>query len=434
MNSPKYLLLTLAAISLAACQSEKTSPIPEPKAVTEWLDRPSGFEENYSLEQMVVLSRHNIRSPMVSKNSVLTRLTNPTYTWFAWEGAPSSLTAKGERLETKMGTFFREWLGKKGFIDRYSDEAFTFRFYANAKQRCQKTAERFAEALLPGENPRVEMNVQYDSMDPVFNPQITKTSASFEQQALQEVEAKFGDLDEGIAEAYAMIENIIDIAASPAYPDTSSFSQYTSSMGIILNAEPFMTGGLKMACSVSDALVLQYYEEPDAQKAAFGHDISFNDWVTVSSAKEWYQNVLFSVYPIAVNVAHPLLQVILDEMQNRERIFSFLCGHDSNISSVLSALRAEETYLPGSVEQAAPIGCKLIFETFRGGDGTEYADILLVYSSAEQLREESALSYTNPPAGIKLSLSGLTANEDGLYSLSDVEQRLSAAIRAYDTL
>ena len=59
---------------------------------------------------MVILSRHNIRSPLVSKNSVLTcltRLTNSSYQWFRWEGSPSNLTAKGERLEAKMGAFFK---------------------------------------------------------------------------------------------------------------------------------------------------------------------------------------------------------------------------------------------------------------------------------------------------------------------------------------
>lgn len=195
-----------------------------------------------------------------------------------------------------------------------------------------------------------------------------------------------------------------------------------------------MNGGLKMACTVSDALSLQYYEEADEQKAAFGQQLSFDDWVTVSSVKEWYGDILFNAPSVAVNVAHPLLQEILDEIQNEKRVFTFLCGHDSNLSSVLAALKAELPDLPGSVEKRTPIGGKLIFECFKGVDGNEYADLLLVYASTAQLRAISTLTYDNPPMAVKVTLSGLSANPDGLYRLSDLEQRLSQAIAAYDAL
>jgi glucose-1-phosphatase len=427
----RFFLLVAAAASLVACQCTSQSG-PKPVDKTEWIARPEAFQEHYTLEQMVVLSRHNIRTPLVSKNSVLTRLTNAEYQWFPWEGESGTLTPRGAQLETKMGTFFSEWLDKKDILSAYDKDA--FRFYANAKQRCQVTARQFADALLPGKNPLVEMNVPFDTMDPVFNPQITKLSEDIATQAFGEIQEMFGDLDAGIASECALLERVIDIAHSPAYPDTASFSQFPSSVGFKLNAEPFMNGGLKMACTVSDALSLQYYEESDEQKAAFGQQLSFDDWVTVSSVKEWYGDILFTAPSVSVNVAHPLLQEILDELQNEKRVFTFLCGHDSNLSSVLAALGAELPDLPGSVEKRTPIGGKLIFECFKGVDGNDYADLLLVYASAAQLRAVSTLTYDNPPMAVKVKLSGLTANPDGLYRLADVEQRLSQAIEAYDTL
>ena len=348
------IALSFVALFVVACQPDL--PDIKPQAQTEWISRTTDFQSNYTLDQMVILSRHNIRSPLVSKQSVLTRLTNNDYQWFQWEGSPSHLSAKGERLEILMGTFFKEWLEKKDFISHYSADNYSFRFYANAKQRCQVTAKSFAGALLPGKNPRVEMNVQYDTMDPVFNPQITTLSESFVNQAQKEINEIFGDLNAGVASAYALMENVIDITHSPAYPDTTSFSQFPSSVSFKLNAEPSMSGGLKMACTVSDALSLQYYEEADKKKAAFGHDISFEDWVSITSIKEWYGDVLFTAPSVAVNVAHPLLQLILEEIQNERRIFTFLCGHDSNLGSVMASLKAEEPDLPGSIEKRTPIG------------------------------------------------------------------------------
>lgn len=433
MSKQRFLLLICLALIVAACQPEN-NPEPSPAPNTEWITRPDGFQQNYTLDQMVILSRHNIRSPLVSKNSVLTRLTNNEYQWFAWEGTPSTLTAKGTRLEAKMGAFFNDWLSKKDILSQYQADNYSFRFYANAKQRCQVTARTFADALLPGVNPRVEMNVQFDTMDPVFNPQITKLTDSFTTKAQKEIKDIFGNLDESIADAYQMLQDVIDITNAPAYPDTTSFSQFPSAVNFKLNAEPSMSGGLKMACTVSDALSLQYYEEPDELKAAFGHELTFDDWVTIASVKEWYGDALFTAPSVAVNVAHPLLQVILDEIQNEKRTFTLLCGHDSNIGSVLAALEAELPDLPGSIEKRTPIGGKLVFECFKGADGASYADLILVYATAQQLKDESILSFNNPPAGVKITLKGLRQNADGLYSLADVEQRLSKAIEAYDAL
>ena len=73
-----------------------------------------------------------------------------------------------------MGTFFREWLSKKSFLDDYTANKSTFRFYANAKQRCQLTARTFADALFPGEKPEVEMKVTFDTMGPA------RTTTAFE--------------------------------------------------------------------------------------------------------------------------------------------------------------------------------------------------------------------------------------------------------------
>ncbi|MBR5925104.1 MAG: histidine-type phosphatase [Bacteroidales bacterium] len=431
----RYIILALAGVLpllflFSSCQSEERVDLPESQEHKEWLPRPESFSENYTLDQMVILSRHNIRSPMVGKGSILSRMTDSNYQWFLWEGAPSLLTPKGTRLESNMGAFFREWLEEKDILDDYANP-YAFRFYANAKQRCQYTARSFADALLPGKNANVEMNVQFDTMDPVFNPQITKLSPEFETQAQKEVQVILNDPEIKLSERFALIERVINITGSPAYPDTASFSQFPTSVSFKLNAEPSMSGGLKMACSFADALVLQYYEEPDEQKAAFGKTLTLYDWTNISLIKEWYGDVLFTAPSVAVNVAHPLLITILSEIQNEKRIFSFLCGHDSNIGSVLAALEAEPYELDGAIEQRTPIGAKVVFEKFSGKDGQEYADIWLVYASVTQLRDESALSYKNPPMAKKISLAGLKANPDGLYLLSDVEERLTKAIKAY---
>src|SRR5699024_3046340 len=124
--------------------------------------------------------------------------------------------------------------------------------------------------------------------------------------------------------------------------------------------EPAMEGSLKLANTASDALILQYYEEADAKKAAFGNNLTDKEWEDIAHIKDVYGDVLFTAPSVATNVANPLLKEIKNELANDSRKFTFLCGHDSNIASVLAALDFESYKLPESIEKATPIGSKVV--------------------------------------------------------------------------
>ena len=85
-------------------------------------------------------------------------------------------------------------------------------------------------------------------------------------------------------------------------------------------------------------MTLQYYEEADAKKAAFGHDMTTEDWRRMHAIVDAYTDLLFATPLLSVNVAHLLLQELQAELLQQGRKFSFLCGHDSNVASVLAAL------------------------------------------------------------------------------------------------
>ena len=340
----------------------------------------------------------------------------------------------GAVVLVEMGQFFREWLVGEGFFAKNGvPEAGTVRFYANSIQRTRATARAFAAGMFPMADIDVEQHTPLGTMDPVFNPQITRVSEGFLAKAYAEIDA-MGGPDGPLKAKYAFLEKVLDIKSSPAARhDTTAFGAFPSAVRFEVGKKPIMTGGLKMACSASDALTLQYYEEPDALKAGFGHKLTRQEWAAVSSVKDWYQDVLFAAPSVAANVAHPMLQELLAELRTPGRTFVFLCGHDSNFGSVLAALGAEPYNAPAAIETKTPIGGKILFEKFRGRDGKLYADIWLVYASADQLREVSILSPENPPMAIPLHLGGLSPNADGLYLLADLERRFAEAIDLYET-
>lgn len=409
-------------------------------SVSAQMQRTADFHDRYTLSQVVVLSRHNIRSPLSGPESALSRIT--PHEWFAWSSAPSELSLRGGVLETMMGQYFRKWLVSEGLIpENYLPEEGTIRFYANSMQRTIATAQYFSSGMLPVANVGIEHHYDVGTMDPVFTPQITVLSDEYRERTLQQIADRFGNgtiagIGEKAGENMALIAQVLDMQESVACQqgDTCAFKTDDTEIILELNKEPGMKGGLKLGCSASDALVLQYYEESDDEKAGFGHQLSLPDWEKISAVKDWYGDVLFTAPLVAINVAHPILQEILAELKTEGRKFTFLCGHDSNLGSALAAMGAADYSLPEAIESKTPIGSKLVVEKWLGQDGVEYASLNLCYQSVDQLRHLQLLTLQNPPVVYRVVLEGLEANEDGLYLLSDLEARLTERIDQYDGL
>ena len=397
-------------------------------------NRPESFGERYTLKQVVVLSRHNIRSPLSGRQSALQRIT--PHEWYHWSSAPSELSLRGGALETMMGQYFRKWLVSEGLMrENEIPTEGTMRFYANSLQRTIATAQYFSSGMLPVANIRIEHHCELGKMDSVFAPQITDDSEAFKVLAQQQITAMGGEkgmvgIGEKMADNYKVLERVLDMDRSKACleGDTCHFRTDDAHVYLIKYREPGMGGSLRLACQAADALVLQYYEEPDAVKAAFGHTLRWEDWESISAIKDWYGDVLFTAPVVARQVARPLLWTMLEELQTEGRKFTFLCGHDSNIGSVLAALDAEEYSLPMTIEKKTPIGCKLVIEKWEDTEGQVYAAINLVYQSTEQLRSMALLDLENPPMVFPIRLKGLSANADGLYPYEKLVKRFEDRI------
>ena len=398
-------------------------------------NRPKGFGERYTLKQVVVLSRHNIRSPLSGRHSTMQRIT--PHEWYHWSSAPSELSLRGGALETMMGQYFRKWLVSEGLIQENEiPTEGTMRFYANSLQRTIATAQYFSSGMLPVANIHIEHHCQLGKMDSVFAPQITDDSEAFKALAQQQITAMGGEkglvgIGEKMTDNYKVLERVLDMDQSKACleGDTCHFRTDDAHVYLVKYREPGMGGSLRLACQAADALILQYYEEPDAVKAAFGHTLHWEDWGSISAIKDWYGDVLFTAPIVARQVARPLLRTMLEELQTEGRKFTFLCGHDSNIGSVLAALEAEDYSLPNTIEKKTPIGSKLVIEKWENAEGQLFASFNLVYQSTEQLRSMTLLDLENPPMVFPIQLKGLSVNADGLYPYEDVLGRITSAIK-----
>ena len=397
--------------------------------------RSDEFRAKYQLKEVVVMSRHNIRSPLVGKDSLLGSVT--THDWITWSSDTSQLTVRGGNAEYAMGQYFRLWAAENGLFEQNARPAEgEVRFYANAKQRTLATAKSFSAGMFPVANIDIESHAEYDKMDPVFTPAITFTSDNYNEAAQVQIDEMFRSdtqLMSKLQSSYDLIEEVVDYKNSPAYRNGECADLIAEDFQVELveGKEPSMTGSLKLGCQISDALVLQSYEAPDAETAGFGTALTSEQLAQISAAKDMYVDVLFTAPLVSVNVAHPLLEVIQEELNSSHK-FTFLCGHDSNIGSVLAALEVEPYELTGTPE-VVPIGSKLVLEVW-SKDGERYVAPRLVYAEADQLRNTDVLTLDQPPIKHDLAFAGLSANADGVYSLQDFLLRMQKALDAYDEL
>ena len=319
-------------------------------------------------------------------------------------------------------------------------QAFGYRVATFQEFDAFRKAEKRRKTFTPFERTN-EDGDEYDAMDPVFSPSFTFMSDSYRDEALKQIGSMGGatgidNVASYLADSYALIEDVVDYKDSEAYKSGSIKDLDTKDTAITLelNKEPAVSGSLKTACQLADALVLQYYECPDAKAAAFGHDLSDDQWKLVSQSKDAYVDILYTAPLVATNIAHPLLQEIGNEMDAQGRLFTFLCGHDSNIASVLAALKVEEYELPGAIEVKTPIGSKLVFERWANANGEQFGRVRLLYQSVDQLRLGTMLAGSESPQSVDLSFDGLKKNEDGLYSYDELRAHVKAATDEYDNI
>ncbi len=398
------------------------------------IERSDDFQAKYELKEVVVMSRHNIRSPLSSGGAAYQRVT--PHKWFTWSSPGSQLSLRGGVLETEMGQFFRKWVVEEGLLpDNYRPEGSEVLFYANSRQRTFSTAKYFSAGFLPFANIEITHKLNEDKMDPVFTPQFTKMNDTYRQQVLQEMQTLHGGPQawmESVQPTLNLMEEILDMANSPAAKnDSARFWFKDTQFKIEKGDEPRMTGGFTLANSVADALVLQCYESESF--SAFGHELTTEQWRNICSVKAVYDGLLFTAHSAAVNLAYPLVSRIREELQRTDRKFMFLCGHDSNLASISSALRLQLPETDQALEIHTPIGSKLVFEKWSDGS-KDYVAINLVYQAVTQLQGRTLLTLQAPPMVKSVTIEGLTANSDGLYSLTDVDNQFAKAMSEYEAI
>lgn len=109
--------------------------------------------EGYQLQQVLIMSRHNLRAPLANNGSVLEQSTAKA--WPQWDVPGGQLTTKGGVLEVYMGHYMREWLAQQKLVTsgECPPENAVYA-YANSLQRTVATAQFFITGAFRLRHPR----------------------------------------------------------------------------------------------------------------------------------------------------------------------------------------------------------------------------------------------------------------------------------------
>ncbi len=241
--------------------------------------------EGYQLQQVLMMSRHNLRAPLANNGSVLAQSTPNA--WPAWDVPGGQLTTKGGVLEVYMGHYTREWLVAQGLIPPGECPApDTVYAYANSLQRTVATAQFFITGAFPGCDIPVHHQEKMGTMDPTFNPVITDDSAAFRQQAVQAMEKARSQMH--LDESYKLLEQITHYQDSPSCKEKHQCSLIDAKNTFSANyqQEPGVQGPLKVGNSLVDAFTLQYYEGFPLDQVAWGKINTDRQWKVLSKLKK----------------------------------------------------------------------------------------------------------------------------------------------------
>lgn len=423
-------------------------------------------QEPYRLEQITIISRHNVRAPLEKNIKEAKQNVADEKMLMSFSAPGSNQTQRGGALEMLMGEYFRMWLREEGLLvdcvkeikkgketvrDIVPDTT-GFRFAASPRERTIASARAFVAGMLPAAEVSISHS-EIDSRDSRYLPYLVDRSPcpaleidkrfnieGFIEEAKKEKRVIEDKYKSRLEEACRILERAVDFPHSANGGNFHHFFQKTINVDFSfykdsIIQEPAADKYLKAANQLSDALILQYYEHPYPGSTGL-HIHNEEDWHTIASIKDIYSKLLFAEPIVAVNTSHGLLTEIWKGIQDKDVKLNFICTHDTSITALLEALQAEPYELPGftTLEGLTPVGCKLLFEKYNH-KGEYYGRVRLVYQTTEQIRHMTVLDHQlgTDPASFPIRFKDMKAvgKEGQYYRWCDLECRMRQTLESF---
>ncbi|MFT4300235.1 MAG: histidine-type phosphatase [Desulfovibrio sp.] len=395
-------------------------------------EEPSSVKNEDELVRVVVLSRHGVRSPTQSPETLSAWSTR---TWPQWPVQRGLLTRRGAVLTSAMWENLRLRFVRAG-LNLTPEQVFV---RADVDQRTQATAR----ALLDGLHlPSTPFAVSTGKLDPLFHP-VKAGKCAFDAQSVRDevLRQAGGSLEHLTRELEEPLRRISDLVApvSPALcqkwklPPDCALADIPGVIEVRADEHAVnLQGGLAIASSLAEIFLLEYAEWPD-KLSAWGQA---NEAVLRQILP--VHNKIFDLVNRTPAVAGPRGSALLHEMAaalagahvdsrvNQARLTVFV-GHDTNISNI-GGLLGINWQLPEQGNSAIPPAGILALELRQKQAKQE----IRIMFCAQSLRTMHGWTEADPLAEAAPICvpARLTSGEMALYTADAFSQLVQSAVRS----
>jgi 4-phytase / acid phosphatase len=368
---------------------------------------PAGDE----LRLAIILTRHGVRSPLLSNEAMASFAAQP---WPKWEVDPGIQTPRGNLLVALMGDYYRARFSKAGLLtgDPATDSPSVF-VRADNDQRTIETGRILAKSLVPLGAPEVH-SLAEGTIDPLFRPFKAHVGRPDSELAAAAVLGRMGgdpsNAERAYAAQFAELKGILYGPGVPV-PPGSPFNAPSE----VSSRDPrylvTISGPLLAGLLCSESLILEYADGMPASDLGWGR-MDGRAVADLLALHELYFDLAARTrYPAQVEGSN-LASHILDTLEQAavgdpvpgalgpsgEKLV-VVVGHDTNIDN-MGGVFGLNWWISGTQMDPVLPGGALVFELWkRGGqENAFYVRISYVAQTLGQMREASPLSLDNPPA------------------------------------
>lgn len=364
-----------------------------------------------TLEKVVILSRHGVRSAMSSPERLEEASARP---WPRFAVPAGHLTARGGALVARMGDYYRQYYSAQGLLK--AGDCSAVYAWANVTQRTIATGRAYADALAPGCALAVN-TVGEGNNDPMFEPVKAGIVKADHALARAAVAGRVGgDLSAWSAshrqEAEQLDALLMQCAKGPCPAAPGKRRVFDAKPGFVDGEElAGVSGPEAFASGVTESLLMAWadggdfaglgwkgLDEEALTRAFFLHQAEFDlrlrtPYVARILAGHLADRLLATVEGDAASIGPADAKLVV------------IAGHDGTLASLGGLLRMEWT-LPGYQPNQIQPGGALVFERWKRDDGVRVVRARFTGQSLSQLRNMTPLDAKTPPLSAPVFIQG----------------------------